>query len=92
MFVSHFWLFLYLGLMILSGIFVNGPYGLITTAVSANLVSCAFLFLMILIYTLQNYHWNVLKTIQNIYFKKQTKNMYIDIDRRKFTNLSFVIV
>ena len=42
MFVSHFWLFLYLGLMILSGIFVNGPYGLITTAVSANLVSCAF--------------------------------------------------
>ena len=25
--------------MIVSGIFVNGPYGLITTAVSANLVS-----------------------------------------------------
>ena len=30
--------------MIISGIFVNGPYGLITTAVSANLVSFFFFF------------------------------------------------
>lgn len=44
--ILSFLLFLHLALMIVSGIFVNGPYGLITTAVSANLVSCEFLIML----------------------------------------------